>query len=74
MQKQDRGRVMALRNERVAKLLLPVKPGVTVIEVRAKTEYVRGRPVVRYFLPEGSTIQSEKNSHNNSKTTIASAE
>lgn len=53
------GRVMALRNGRVSKATLPVVPNVKTIEVRFRTEYVKGRAVIRLFLPDGSTITTE---------------
>lgn len=56
---EPRGRVMAIRPGRVSRVSMPIPPNVRVIEVRTKTEWVNGRPVIRLFLPDGSTIVNE---------------
>jgi antitoxin component of MazEF toxin-antitoxin module len=53
------GQVMALRRGRKSKLRIPVNPS-EHIEIDLRTEYINGRPVVRYFLPEGGKILHER--------------
>lgn len=57
---EPRSQVMALRRDRKSQLKIPVAPDVTHIVVDLRTEWVDGRPVVRYFLPEGGKIEHRK--------------
>lgn len=59
---RKRSQVMALRRDRRSVLRIPVGPDVTHIVVDMRTEWIDGRPVVRYFLPEGGKIEHRKES------------
>jgi hypothetical protein len=59
-QGRKRSQVMALRRDRKSVLLIPVAPDVTHIAVDLRTEWIDGRPVVRYYLPEGGKIEHRR--------------
>lgn len=58
---RKRSQVMALRRDRKSVLQIPVPPNVTNIAIDLRTEWIDGRPVVRYYLPDGGKIEHRRN-------------
>ena len=55
-QESQHSHVMSLRRGRASRIRIPVAADVTFVDVELRTEIMNGRPVVRYFLPEGAKV------------------